>query len=148
MMVLGARSTDTAQQTIPMDGTSKADEAMTKLRSSSVPAPLGSDSDLARLIDTEQQLATRLEAARSECTAIVARARAATAQAEAQLPADVATEVARVADRLERETARRIAAIRQDATGRAARYAAATENAEVMARALIDWMLAPDGRAR
>lgn len=123
---------------------------MAKLRSASVPAPVGSASDLTRLIETEQRLAARLEAAHAECEALLTTARDAAARAEAELVGEIASEVARVAADLERDTAARIAELRRDGETRAQRYASATDSATAdgLAKGLLRWLLSADGSAR
>ncbi len=117
-------------------------------RSSShpVPAPLGSAGDLVRLLETEQMLATRLEATRSECSAIVARARETAALAEQHLDADVARERDTRARELAQETAARIATVEASARDRAALFTAASaQDVDRLAEAVLGWLAEPDG---
>lgn len=103
--------------------------------------------DFTRLLDTERRLAGRLHAARAEAESIVARARAAAAQREAALAAQLETEERRMAERLTRERRKREREIVAAAEHEVEAFArVSTQRLKEIARTLAPRLLDDDGR--
>jgi vacuolar-type H+-ATPase subunit H len=108
-------------------------------RNSAVQPPAG---DLTRLLDTERWLAERLQAARSEAEALLARARSDVEQREATLAAELESDQRSMADRLLGERGKREQEIADAAQRQVSAYVdVSDERLTAIARALTRRLL-------
>lgn len=120
--------------------------AMSRKQSAGMSAVSASNSDLARLIETEQRLGERLEAARCRCEALREQARHEALAAEAALEQELATLTATLTAQGDERLRLEISAIERDGRAAAERYASLDDpGSRRLAEAAVRQLRAPAG---
>lgn len=122
---------------------------MSRERSGGTPAVSGSNSDLARLIETEQRLGERLEEARHQSEALRQRAREEARAAETALEQELATLTTTLAERSTERLRLEIGAVEGEGRAAAERYASLGDpESDRLAREVLRQLRTPIGGNR